>query len=111
MMGMFDHLYYEGKEYQTKDTPEQGMETYEIRGDELWYKRVEREWTKEDDSLFGGYLKEISHEWEFCNKFDGLIRFYREDDENGGYKENKWIEYRALFMDGKIIKLQEIKDE
>jgi hypothetical protein len=104
-MGMFDYINYEGHEYQTKDTPEQGMELYEIRGDELWYKRVEREWTKEDDSLFGGYLKEISHEWEFCNKFDGLIRFYRDDDEGN------WIDYKALFMDGKIIKLEEIKDE
>jgi hypothetical protein len=110
-MGMFDYVNYEGHEYQTKDTPEQGMETYEIRGDELWYKEVEREWFKEDDSLFGGYLKEISHKWKFLNKFDGLIRFYREDEENGGYKESKWIEYRALFMDGKIIKLEEIKDE
>jgi hypothetical protein len=108
-MGMFDYVNYEGCEYQTKDTPEQGMETYEIRGDELWYKQVEREWYEDEDSLFGGYLREISHEWKFCKDFDGLIRFYREDKENGGYKEDKWIEYKALFMDGKIIKLERIE--
>jgi hypothetical protein len=104
-MGMFDYINYEGHEYQTKDTPEQGMETYEIRGDELWYNEVQREWVDNAESLFGGYLEEISSQWKFCDKFDGLIRFYR-DDEN-----DKWIEYRVLFMDGKIIKLEEIKDE
>jgi hypothetical protein len=104
-MGMFDHIKFEGNEYQTKDTPSQGLDTYEIRGDELWFKDVELEWEK-DGGLFGGYFKEVSHEWKRCSDFDGLIRFYREDKENGGYKKNKWIEYRALFMDGKIIKIK-----
>jgi hypothetical protein len=109
-MGMFDYIRYNEHEYQTKDTPEQGMETYEIRGDELWYKQVEREWVQDGDALFGGYLEEISHEWKFMNKFDGLIRFYRDigKDENGHYI---WEEYKVLFMDGKIIKIEEIKDE
>jgi len=102
-MGMFDTIRYKNHEYQTKDTPEQGLELYEIRGDELWYKQVEREWVKDGDALFGGYLTEISHEWKFCDKFDGLIRFYRSEND-------LWIEYKALFMDGKIIKLEEIKD-
>lgn len=105
-MGMFDYITFEGKEYQTKDTPEQFMANYEIRGDELWYKNVEYEWDKDQDALFGGYLKEISHEWVFCKNFDGKIIFYREDEENGGYKNNAWIEYQALFMDGKIIKME-----
>jgi hypothetical protein len=101
-MGVFDYIRYENHTYQTKDTPAQFLENYEIRGDELWYKEVEREWCEEDDSLFGGYLNEISHEWKFCRDFDGLIRFYRND-------ENKWIEYKALFMDGKLIKLESIE--
>lgn len=110
-MGMFDYINYKGHEYQTKDTPEQGMETYEIRGDELWFKQVESEFVEDKESFFGWYLKEISHEWKFCKNFDGLIRFYREDLDSGGYKNDSWIEYRVLFMDGKIIKLEEIKDE
>jgi hypothetical protein len=112
-MGMFDYINYNGHEYQTKDTPEQGMETYEIRGDELWYKQVEREWVENenDNSFLPGYLQEVSHEWKFCKNFDGLIRFYREDLDSGGYKNDAWIKYKALFMDGKIIKLEEIKDE
>jgi len=106
-MGMFDHLYYEGKEYQTKDTPEQALDTYEIRGNELWWRKTEHDWVEDKDAMFGGYLQETSHEWIFCKNFDGLIRFYREDEDNGGYKNNAWIEYKALFMDGKIIKFEQ----
>lgn len=102
-MGMFDYINYKGNEYQTKDTPEQCMETYEIRGDELWFKKVERDWVEDESSLFGGYLKEISHEWEFCNSFDGAIMFYR---TTGG---DSWEEYKILFMDGKIIKMEKME--
>ena len=105
---MFDYIHYKGHEYQTKDTPDQFMSHYEIRGDELWIKRVESEWV-DDDSIFGGRLQEVSHEWIFCEYFDGLIHFYREDDENGGYKNDAWIEYKALFMDGKIIKFGKVE--
>jgi hypothetical protein len=34
--------------------------------------------------------------------FDGQIRFYR-----AGANRDTWIEYKALFMDGKIIKFTE----
>jgi hypothetical protein len=107
-MGMFDYINFEGKKYQTKDTPAQYLEEYEIRGTELWFKNVEREVVNDNDSFFGFYLEEVSHEWKFCNDFDGSIRFYREDNLNGGYKEGKWIEYKALFMDGKMIKIEEV---
>lgn len=108
-MGMFDYINYEDHEYQTKDTPDQFMSTYEIRGSELWYKKVESEWFEEDDSLFGGYLKEISHEWIFLNNFDGSIVISREDEENGGYKNDAWVTYKMLFMDGKLIKLVKVE--
>lgn len=108
-MGVFDEILYNRELYQTKDTPAQCLELYEIRGDELWYKEVEREYVKDEEHILGGYLTEVSHEWKFCKNFDGLIRFYREDKENGGYKEDKWIEYKALFMDGKILKLERIE--
>lgn len=104
-MGMFDFINFEGKEYQTKDTPEQFMETYEIRGDELWFNEVQRKWVEDRDSFFAGYLEPVSSEWKFLNNFDGLIRFYRQDENR------KWIEYKALFMDGKIIKLVEVPND
>ena len=56
---MFDYLDHENKQYQTKDTPQQSMDTYEIRGDELWWRKVDYEWVKEKNSFseFAGYLK------------------------------------------------------
>lgn len=109
-MGMFDYVNYGGHEYQSKDTPMQGMERYEIRGDQLWMKKVEREWVDDTGSIFGGYFQEISHQWIFCEDFDGAITIHREDKENGGYKNDAWITYKMLFMDGKIIKFMEIKN-
>lgn len=107
---MFDDLLFEGKQYQTKDTPAQALETYEIRGDELWMKKVEREWVENEEAIFGGYLEELSHEWIFCEDFDGAIRFYRDigKDGNGDYI---WEEYKTLFMDGKMIKCERIEND
>jgi hypothetical protein len=48
----------------------------------------------------------VSHEWLFCDRFDGVIDFYREDKDNGGWEKNAWIEYHALFNNGKMIKLE-----
>ena len=107
-MGMFDHITYEGQKYQTKDTPDQFISDYEIRENELWYRRVESKWVEGGGGLFGGHLEEVSHCWEFCEDFDGSVRFYREDKENGGWKNDKWIEYKALFMNGKIIKFERV---
>lgn len=105
-MGMFDYVNFEGKQYQTKDTPQQCIDTYEIRGDELWWRKVEYEWVEEKDWIFSGHLNEVSHEWLFCDRFDGVIDFYREDKNNGGWEKNAWIEYHALFNNGKMIKLE-----
>jgi hypothetical protein len=105
---MFDYINFKDKQYQTKDTPQQSMDTYEIRGDELWWRKVDYEWVKEKNSFseFAGYLKEVSHEWLFCEKFDGVIDFYRQDADNGGWEKGAWIEYHALFNNGKMIKLE-----
>ena len=109
-MGMFDYLLYEGYEYQTKDTPDQGISDYEIKENELWHRNVKYEWVESADSLFGGHLNEVSHQWEFCKDFDGAIRFYREDAGNGGWKNDAWIEYETLFMNGKMIKCERINE-
>jgi hypothetical protein len=101
-MGMFDEIFYEREMYQTKDTPQQSLDTYEIRGDELWWKKTEYEWEDDKDSMFGGYMQEVSHEWVFCDRFDGVIDFYRENKEEG----NKWIEYHTLFNNGRMIKIE-----
>jgi len=104
-MGMFDDITYKGHQYQTKDTPNQLLDQYEIRDDgTLWHQEYDERWEENSESPLGGYIRHDNERWVFCNDFDGLIRFYREDKENGGYKEDNWIEHEALFMDGKMIK-------
>jgi len=109
-MGMFDQLYYQGKEYQTKDTPAQLLDNYRIEDNQLWYEEYDAEWV-DGEGLFGGSLKKFNERWIPCNGFDGLVRFYREDKEKGGYKADAWIEYKALFMNGHMIKLTQTRGQ
>jgi len=107
-MGMFDYVHFEGNQYQTKDTPHQLMDNYAIYHDgTLWMEEYDVEWV-EDEGLFGGHIKQSNLRWTWCESFDGLVRFYREDQDRGGYKQDAWIRYEALFMDGRMIKLQQI---
>ena len=111
-MGMFDQLYYQGEEYQTKDTPRQALDNYKIELDQtsghwyLWYEDYDAEWL-ENVGLFGGSLRKFNERWVPCDDFDGLVRFYREDQERGGYKADAWVEFQALFMNGQMIKLKQ----
>ena len=109
-MGMFDQVYYRGCEYQTKDTPEQMLDNYKIEQDPesgrwyLWHEEYDAEWI-EEDSLFGGSIKQSNQRWVRCNEFDGEIRFYyyRTDEDQE--------EYQALFMDGCMLKIKLIRGE
>jgi len=94
-MGMFDYIRYEGKTYQTKDTPCQFMAEYEIRDDELWFNDVKHKWVDDNDALFGGCLEPVSSEWRRVLSVEGSIRFY--DDET---------DYLALFWEGKMIRIK-----
>jgi hypothetical protein len=103
-MGMFDYIVFNGKTYQTKDTPSQSIATYGIRDNELWFKDIVYEWN--DDGEFGGYLEEVSHIWEFLGDFSGNICFYDYfKDKDGVYVSETW---NALCMDGKILKLERV---
>ena len=108
---MFDHIHYKGKEYQTKDTPNQMLDNYKIEQDPtsghwyLWHEEYECDWVEEADRFGGGYLKQYNHRWACCNEFDGVIRFYwyvSEEDQE---------EYEALFMDGQMLKINTIRGE
>jgi len=94
-MGMFDYIRYEGKTYQTKDTPAQFMAEYEIYDKELWFNDVEHKWVEDNDRLFGGYLEPVSSEWKRVKDFDGTIVF-------GDLEED----YLALFWEGKMIRIK-----
>jgi len=116
-MGMYDNLQYLGHEYQTKDTPAQRLDLYKIQINQddghwyLWHQEYDAEWVDDPMALFGGYLDQKNKRWRACQEFDGLIRFYREDDERGGYKSDAWIEYQALFMNGQMLKLTQTQGE
>jgi len=113
---MYDYLYYRGDEYQSKDTPAQLLDNYKIDLDQdsghwyLWYEEYDAEWV-DGEGIFGGGLKKSNQHWKICDSFDGLVRFYREDDERGGYKADAWIEYKALFMNGQMIKITQTDGE
>jgi hypothetical protein len=104
-MGMFDNIYYKGRQYQTKDTPLQTLDNYKIEQDQdsghwrLWHEEYDSEWV-EDEGLFGGTIVQSNERWVCCDDFDGLIRFY-------WYKsEQDQEEYQALFMDGRMLKIR-----
>ena len=115
-MGMFDTVYYKGEQYQTKDTPAQSLDNYKIEIDQtsghhyLWHEEYDVEWIEDKEAWLGSRQHTWNHRWVCCDDFDGLVRFYREDRERGGYKNDAWIEYKALFMDGVMIKLIEDKE-
>lgn len=116
-MGMFDQVYYEGKEYQSKDTPAQALDNYKIEHDQcsghiyLWHQEYDMKWV-ESGGFLGQSIETSNHRWVCCHEFDGNIRFYRAalDDKRKSWKQNAWIEYSALFMDGKLLRIKEIKN-
>lgn len=109
-MGMFDNLEYQGRPYQTKDTPLQTLDNYKIEQSQddghwyLWHEEYDSEWV-EGEGLFGGSIRQSNERWVCCHDFDGLIRFYyyrSEEDQE---------EYEALFMDGRMLKIKVIHGE
>lgn len=108
---MFDRIYYEGVEYQTKDTPAQLLDNYKIETDQdsghvyLWHEEYDTEFTKDETSLLGVTMKQSNQHWVCCHDFDGAINFYT----NG--KDDKWIEYHSLFMDGRLLKMEMVNKE
>ena len=111
-MGMFDYLYYDGKEYQSKDTPAQLCDRYKIEREQvsgrmyLWHEAYKAEWIRNEKTISGYELKTSDHHWVHCNDFDGVINFYRQDRPI-----EAWVEYKALFMNGVALKLEKVSDE
>ena len=112
-MGLFDTIKYQGDEYQTKDTPRQFCENYKIEVDQdsglpyLWLEEYDSEWVSRPDYFFGGHMKTSNHHWVRCDDFDGSIYFYRYMK----YNSIHWVEYKALFMNGQMIKIKRIEND
>lgn len=95
--------------YQTKDTPAQFMELYEIREDgSLWHEAYDMEDRSDPQAApgslhaFMGCMTPVRQRWEPMSDFTGEVRFYtsRNDDE--------WIEFSAYFVQGHLRQLETI---
>ena len=99
--------------YQTKDL-EDLMDLYEIREDgTLWVERHEREWVEgnpKGKSICDrvGYMKSVKCWWEQCVNFNGSVNFYEHISfhEYEHIKNNYWVEYIALFTNGKVTEMK-----
>lgn len=90
-MGMFDYINYQGKQYQTKNTPAQRLASYEI---------------KEDGTLWLIDVSPFNREFNlpiFLSNFTEQIIFYDDTPE--------WIEWNATFVKGKLMRIEEVKQE
>jgi hypothetical protein len=106
-MGMFDYLTcksplplpeYQESAFQTKDTPAQYLDKYEIREDgTLWHQ--------EDRSEYG-----VNTRWVPVSKFTGEIRFY---GPCGGFsaKATGWVEFSAYFVSGTLNQIHVLAHE
>ena len=110
-MGMFDHIEFQGQQYQTKDTPLQLCEYYRIDDlGRLWEQQYDAEWIS-GEGLLGGHIHQTNQRWVECQDFTGPVRFYREDPERGGHKKDAWVEYEAVFKLGQMIGLKLLEGE
>ena len=110
-------------EYQTKDTPSQFLDKYEIREDgTLWHEDYDikdeskaGKWKKENpnqplpDHLKGiesfmGTLSRVNQRWNPAYDFTGEIRFY----SNLPNRDNEWIEWSGYFEKGKLVRLNQL---
>jgi hypothetical protein len=104
-MGMFDYIRYNQHEYQTKDTPNQLMDNYEIRENgTLWVEKYDTEWIEDPNAFLGGYINQINHIWKQLDNYTGEIRFYRHLDKD--YKI--WEEISAYFVKGNLKHLEKL---
>ena len=109
---MFDWVEFEGNQYQSKDTPRQLCDNYKIDGlGQLWVENYDAEWISDSTSLFGGYINQSNQRWAECRDFSGPMRFYRENKEHGGYKNDAWIEWQAEFKCGLMIGLKMLEGD
>ena len=127
-MGMFDEIKckyplpvteFQNTRFQTKDTPAQACDLYEIREDgTLWYENYDQEdqsergiWIKNHPDQeppeelkglrgFIGCGAKVNRRWEQVI-FTGEICFY----EALGKDYTGWIEFSAYFENGKVVRL------
>lgn len=121
-MGVFDYVNCkyplpvvgtQDLEYQTKETPAQFLDRYEIREDgTLWYLDKVREWREEPSSFLGGYLETISETWRQLTDFTGELQLCASygPKARSGAGVNR-ITYSAYFAHGQLKHLETVSNE
>lgn len=95
--------------WQTKDTPEQFMDTYEIREDgSLWHHEHDIE-DRSDPNAEGlerlaGCMTAVNHRW-VSEPLTGEVRFYTYE----GRDTTLWWEFSAYFVNGQLKHLETIR--
>ena len=95
--------------WQTKDTPAQYLDLYEIRTDgTLWHEEYEFEDHSDPEAegamALAGCMTRVNKRWVQCN-MTGEIRFYQFAEKSEG-----WIEHSAYFVGGTLRELQTIEN-
>lgn len=115
-MGVFDYVTCllpevpQGLDWQTKDTPAQWCDRYEIRADgTLWHQNYDVE-DRSDPRAEGlmrmvGCMTSVNHRWEKCD-LTGEVRFYAHTDPKD--ISGTWVEYSAYFVGGQLKHLEKI---
>lgn len=136
-MGMFDNIKCKyplpveranDLDYQTKDTPAQFLDLYEIREDgTLWHESYDVEDNSEGTkweaanpdrelelpeemkglSRLIGCMTRVNQRWEEIKDFTGEICFYTTLLP----KHSGWIEWSAYFENGKVVRMNLIKHD
>ena len=113
-MGMFDALYSRyplpglgivDDEFQSRDTPRQLLDTYEIRTDgSLWRQEYDVVDKSDPKSLgpgrIAGMCARENLRWE-REYLSGIVCFYADRSEG-------WVEFEAEFRDGVLHKVQQV---
>jgi hypothetical protein len=117
-MGMFDYLKcdyklpidgVENEVWQTKSTPAQFLDNYEIRRvGTLWHEEYDIEDRSDPNATglmrFKGSLTKVNKRWVYEEKFTGEIVFYT-------IKDNKFINVSAYFHNGTLKELHVLNNE
>lgn len=117
-MGMYDYVKCEfpltrpemqDRLFQTKDTPNQFLDTYTITADgRLLGPKYDLEWQEDAEAPMGGYLKRENLQMHDAD-FSGRFVFY--DFETGSHLDSDLIYFEAMFDRGKLLCIRELESD
>ena len=114
-MGMYDYINceapldvegMEGRQFQTKDTPAQFLDTYTITADgKLMHEEYDLREEITDKAPLGMFLHRDDPRTVHLSDFTGSICFYGFKQEGRGFSDSHgWVSFVALFDDGVLVR-------